>query len=773
MSFWDDLAAVANVAANVLVQTFVPGAPPLPPIIPTGQPQSNPNGVVAAPSVNDRLIVLDLIDCLQKPPPIITPQYVLLVQRVASWLGQDAVGSPTSAASRNAWEDSLFPEQNPGVASGPTLTGTDLTSQESIRNLVNKARNDVLGVSNQCMLVVPIAANLGILPPANPFNLAMTFNAARLGFSPVRIDDVSVASIASNMRAYLDVIKKTLGDVALQQTSNDAAQLSSATLSLEGFGGSGNTSVDLGRLTPDQEAIKAQKALDALSVLDFTKRVPQVLFTAYYQPSVDPQGIIVGWKKVPDASGYVVVRRSIFDDKEVTYSLSNDDVARDTARLSDYVRAWILSFYDQVQPTQVVTFLDTSFIPDAYYYYTVQAYQLQNTNPGGIFTVETSPTVFSAAQKNQISSQLGILTAPTLSTPFGNIGGGQLTPQIEVSSYPMLSNALFGTPDYDWLLAALNTRASINRGDARSVTKQYSYLGAQVQFLFAQADAGKFVVPKGRDFSAVDKNITDAIAKFGMNQVIQTLLQETGAIYHFDGSEPNDDSLFTSVSDTDPDESGLLLTVASAIDPETATLDLKTLTSNMPSLLAGAVVLPASKTKKQAPKKVQGAKSTEIQVPGDVDGAPEINPTSEIENLQTLANTGKAVDLTTVDGLGTLMRVIRIFSDAGANRGSPSAQQGKAPAAVIVLPPPPGPNPAQPTVAGDLKNAANAVVQGTQNVAQDLSQGNVGKAASDTANAVGQAVNDVGQAIGQAASDVGKAAEQGAKDVAGFFGIKL
>lgn len=678
MSFFDDLANAAAAVVNTIVQTFVPGAPPIPPppVPPAFSDNTHgassvnsppPTGGTALPGGglapnNDRFIVLDLIDLLQKPPPKITSEYVKIVQRVSSWVGSRAQLVESSKDARNSWQLSLFPEQSAGAGFGPTLGGPDLTSQETVRNAVSKARNDVLSVATRIEKSIPFSLvfGVGFFPQDNPFNLAAGFNYGRLGFTAVQISDLDVSRIAGSMRVYLDILSRLEDRILLNQVQVDAAQLSSATLSLEGFGGSGNTSVDLGRLTPEQEAIKRQKALEALSVLDFKRRVPKVLFIAAYQPTAGrPLGIIVGLKRVPDASGYVITRRSIFDDKVVKYTVSNTDVKRDTDRLAEYVQTWVLSFYDAVQKDQVITFLDADYKDHRYYYYTVQAYQHQNTNIGSMFSVPVSPAPFSQAQKAEMRRQVSLLSPgdPTV-----------------VSPYPIISQQLFGSPDNDWLLAALNTRSSINRNEPRSQTRKYAYLSAQLEFLLGQADAGLFMVPQGRDFGPARKNVQDAISKFGVNQVIQNLLQETGAIYHFDGTEPNEDSLFTKIGTTDEDESALLLTVASAIDPETATLNMQTLASNMPAMMSGQVTVRKTKASAHTSKlqSVKSAKSVEIAVPGDVDGAPEVNVTSDIQFLQKLGNTSqRPVDLTQVDGLGVLMRAIRIYADLDANMGAP------------------------------------------------------------------------------------------------------
>lgn len=717
-------------------------APPPPPTSDSGTnavnatPPSPPPGVAIPagtyPDLTGRYIgnfekeiILDLIDSLQRPPPGMNAAYITILSRTLSWLAREAPPSPdvlfNATGAQAMWNAVAFAESQafgfPSNVLQPTYTGNGLDSQEKMRNEANRIRNIVYDVVNRVNSFVARAKNAGFIPPENPFALAMSLNVGRLGFSPVDLPGDIATRISANVQSYLTLLEaEATGKLNLDQNSFKAAQLSSANFSLDGYGGTGNTSVDLAKLLPDADAIKAQKSLEALSVFDFTKRIPKILFTAFYAPAGAPLGVIVGWRKSSDASGYVIRRKNIFDDREAVYSVTNADAAKHTARLREYVGAWILSFYDNIQEDVVFTFLDTDIPPHGYFFYRVQAYQLQNDSPGAMFAVPTTTVSLPQHLKNSIRAELEVLD-PNKERDVVDFAAGTATTIIEntpdtISPYPILAKFFFQAPEYDWILAALNIRASINRGDTRTNTRNFSYLTAQLDFLFSQIDAGKFVLPSG-DITNVLKNIEESISKFGVNQVIKEILQETGALYHFEGKDPNDNALFKSIDTQESTESSLIAAVASAVDPETMTMNLKTLSNNLPALLSGEFVTNGQSLTKKVGNhkhKSKAAKPSEIKVPSEHDTSTGTKAEDEIQYLRELDNLPAGViDLTTSEGISIFMRVIRIFSDIGPNRGTPIASVPEPEVVdpiVAPLPPAPPPSPVQPVLSPEQQEEA-------------------------------------------------------------------
>lgn len=661
----------------------------------------------------DDQIVFDLVDCLQKPPPQITPEYIALVIRTSSVLSgidmrQSDISRDTGA--RASWGDTSFPEQGTTgtitkSVNKPVIVGTNSDSQEKLRNDVNRMRNQIYDVINGVNAFVARAKNAGFVPPENPFVLAMSYNVDRIGFSTIQIPATVTSRIIKNIIAYTALLEaERTGKINLNNVNN-SAQLSSVKLSLDGFGGSGDTLLDLSKLLPDADEVKSRKAAEALSVFDFSKRIPKLLFTAHYAPDGIPKGIIVGWKKVPDASGYVIKRRNIFDDNEVTYSLTNADVKSTTNRLMEYVKAWVLTFYDNVNPDNVYCYLDADVGPNAYYLYKLQSFQLQNGAPGALFNVEAAPHFISQATKIAIRKQLEQLD-PNPKARDPNYPD-------TVSPWPVLSQFILGDSKFDWILAAMNIRQSINRGDTRTTTRNYSYLAAQLNFLFSQADAGRLMVPKNHNMSALLTNVGDAISQFGTNQVIREVLQETGALYHFEGKDPNDNSMFTNVDANSLNDSGLVATVAAAIDPETATLNLRTLATNLPRLLSGEFVSIGSSLNDKIERNSSKTSSTmEIEIADNFDKPSDTTASDEIRFLRQLGDVGDGIiDLTTVDGIASFMRTIRIFSDIGPNRGAPIVNTPATviPDPVVASAPPPKPRrtAAQPVQEPDTTDVAD------------------------------------------------------------------
>lgn len=637
---------------------------------PTNVAPPSANLAVEAAKYSWNQEVHDLIDALQKPPPKITAEYIDLVERICNSL-LARVDNPIAAvlqSSGNSWGDGSFPEQQVDgymtkSINSPSFILSDPDSYSDARNHLNGMRNKIFQLINNINGFVARAKNAGYSPPENPFTLAMSFNEGRVGFTPVLVLDDVALRILKGVNDYLILYAaEQTGQLNFNTAVNSSAQISSARFSLQGFGGTVDATVDLAKLLPSADEVKAQKALDALSVFDFSKRIPKILFTCEYAPDGVNRGILIGWKKVGDAAGYIIKRRNIFDSSERTYGLTNADIEEQNRRFGEYARAWIMTFYDSVDPNSICLYLDADISPNSYYLYNLQSFQLQNGSPGEMFNVEITPFNISQSLKMKIRAQLEALDP--------NDPSFQGTYPDTISPYPVIAQNILGDSKYDWLLAALNIRNSINRRDPRAETRSYSYLSAQLDFLFSQADAGKFVVPKGRQVAPLISKISDAIAQFGVGQVVKEILQETGALYYFEGKDANDNSLFTNVS-SEQNVGSLVATIAASIDPETATLNLNTLASNLPVLMQGGVVATANTLQPKARTSNVDAGVSEIEIPNS-DIVDDVNSADEIRFLRTLGNIGDGiVDLTNVDGIASFMRVLRIFSDIGPNRGKP------------------------------------------------------------------------------------------------------
>jgi len=630
---------------------------------------------------SNKFLVLNLIDAFHKPPSAISSEYISVVFAAASVLNvtYPSIGSlseKTGAVAKGAIAN--FVEKGSQTSKDMQMyTSAAMDSEEKVRNAVNGCRNDIFDIANHVNSFIARAKSAGFIPKENPFLKIASFNINRPGFSPVEITEDQSLQLIKDIKIYLQLIEEEAsGRINIE--AQNSSQLSSATLSLSGFGGNADTSISLSNFLLNADDVKKQKAEEALSMFDFSKRLPKILFTAEWAPSGETKGTIVGWKKIFDASGYIVKRTSLFSGEVVMYAFTNDEMKADTDKLFEYVNTWILSFYDNIDPKSIVFFIDTNISVDCYYHYELQAYQLQNVLQGSLFNVDTSPARISTLQKSDIRNQLEKLDpdfiAQVIARNAAGSAGSKSSSALSdtISPYPVLSHVLLGDSKYDWLLAALNIRQSVNRGDSKETTRNYSYLSAQLDFILSQASAGNFLLPKNNNVSEIMNRITDAIGKYGVTQVIEDILQETGALYFFDGKDPKNNVLFGSVDyigrfadklsvnyDSNKASSGLVAVVAAAIDPETATLDLRTLATNLPMLVSGEFV----STKESLSN---ASVTTELEIPTRDKSS---SNTEFLSKLGALDN--GVVDLTTADGVGTFMRALRIMSDIGSSRGSP------------------------------------------------------------------------------------------------------
>jgi hypothetical protein len=605
--------------------------------------------------------ISDLADTIYTPPVTIDSSYLTRCTHAAQLLGTSVPPPPdpqqTSDGTAqlpipNDWNRD-YPQGNPLEPWDNLSQDTDSNSTVAIRNAALAARNAVFDVISEVNAFISQASNTGFAPPTNPFSQIAVMNAGRVAQNPVNVTSAQADQLMSDITQYLSLLQQQKdGTLNLNSNTEATAQLSSVTLSFDGFGGSGQSAVDIMKFLPNMDMIASQKALQALSVLDFRKRIPSVIFTANYSPSGTSKGCLVGWKKMSDAAGYILSRRNMFDQSVVQFTLTNDQMDTLKTQLDDYVQTWVLTFYDNIDPTQVYTYLDGTAQANAYYIYTLQAYQLQDNGKTTVFSVDTSVANLSKQQRTSVQQQLTQLAKGT--TPGDD-------PSV-LSPYPVLAQSLLGNSAYDWILAGVNIQAAINRNESNSTIRQFSYLTANLQFLYSQMDAGKFVVPKNGNIQTVSSAITSKLSQFGVSQVLYELMQQTEILYFFEGVDAGVDPAFSKISAQSPQSSNLLAVIVSSIDPETLIMDLSTLASNLPQLLAGGLLKNNTVVQPGVPQ--PGAGAAEIEMDPTSAQSP-----SEIQFMTQMANLGtNDADLTTFDGISDFVRVIRIFSDYGANR---------------------------------------------------------------------------------------------------------
>jgi hypothetical protein len=661
-------------------------------------------------------VVWDIAEVLGVPPVTIGQDYLDTCNKVAALLGvPSAAAQNTMKVAQLTQNVSIqpllsisralpiaagmsFPYVNVAAPVFSLSHPTDVNNSVGIRNGALQARNNVFDFVNRVSSFIAQATNQGLAPPDNPFVFISNLQAARetrartLGNSGLGLDvsTTDADTLVFNIGAYVDLLTaQSQGKLDLTKTTNVAAQINSFTLSMDGYGSGGHTATDLMRFLPSADEIRAQKDLELLAAFDFKKRQPKVVFTADYQPGEWLEGMVIGWKKIPDASGYILKRRGVFDQTEKSIQVSNKDLQTSMDHLRDYLNAHILTFYDTIDHNQVWAYLDNSTAPDQLYLYTVQAYQIQNDAKDQLFQVPLNPSNLSSPARAKVLSTL---------TQLAHQYYGPGASADDINPWPIISLQLFGNSQFDWILAAVNGRASTNRHDSNADTRRFSYLGARLSHLLDFMDRGLFVAPK--NINDAVKAVTESVNNFGVSQTIAEILHETGILYYFEGTEHPKPSGLNRAGTLNVGVSPLLSGIISAIDPETATLDLKTLGSNLPSLLhnGGLLTDRASitglKLGHSGGNPNVHATPQEINVPDPSVTNDEVTQ-GDVQFLNQLPATADSViDLTTYSGLSDLTRTIRLFADEGPNRGggdtvAQGVSQPAPPRAEVYIPPPP------------------------------------------------------------------------------------
>lgn len=533
----------------------------------------------------------------------------------------------------------------------------------------SRARVNLFGFMDEVLAFASQAKNAGFSPPDNPFVEIARLNSLRNRTNvEVPVSQQEASDLLFNIQAYVDLLEaQSAGAINLQTGVFNAAQLEHISLSYTGLGGTGNTAADLMRLLPNADELKTKKAHDALAVLNFGNRLPHVVFVAEYNPNQrdGDMGVLIGWKKMADAAGYIIKRHSVIGNEDAEFEVTNDDVVKNQ-RYMEYARAYILTFYDKIKADGVCLFLDPNPPADDYCIYKVQAYQLKKESATSIIPSSFISMNLTTTQKLALNNRIRELD------PVDIDAVGEET----ISPWPVIAEQMLGDASLDWILAAANIRNAIDAKEEKTVSRKYSYLNSHMKFLMDRADQGKLVRPTSIDDVRIA--VANAIQTYGISQTIEALLQETGILYYFDGRDSREDTVFDRAGTEDIKTSGVVGAVASAIDPESATIDLRNLATNMASILSDGKLEDYTTTLDMAAKKAEGAKPEEINIDPDIH-----SDTSAESGIQFVATLGEmadtSVDLTTFDGISKMMRVIRVMSDFGPKQDAPTRKQRQRP----------------------------------------------------------------------------------------------
>lgn len=545
---------------------------------------------------------------------------------------------------------------------------------------------------DECFDILGKAKSSGISVPNNPFVLLMQKNASRQLFSPISLSAAEADQVINDVNVlvkFVSDVKK--GKYKLKENPlSSYAQISSYAVGVEGYE---NRSInDLLGYSPGGDSVKLNKALESLNSLNFSKRIPRLLFTADFSPDGETsKGAIVGWKKMLDASGYVLTRHNVFENIDDSISLTNEQLKNTTEAVREYMETWILSFYEGSDSKMIYAWLDTTAEKDKMYTYTLKAYQNSMPTAGSIFVVNKMPVQLTPAKMEEARQEIlkvisarpsyrvsaGTLAVAGIAATDFTVARGlstrissviqaadavrasapiaQSVTLIEdgISPYPHLSKKIYGDPNYDWILAAINVRASFERKDNIQKIKSFSYLGSKFSFIKDEMSNGNFYVPE--DLGLVVKRVEEAISSFGLTRTLIDIFDAAGLLFFFGEKEVPQDGLQT----TAVLEGSMLSVILSAIDPETATIDPKTLATNMNATIKSASRGSAIISKMRELDMTLDTSHFENDVIAD-DAA---------QFVGELKVDGNLIDLTTFEGISRLIRTIRTYFDFNMNRG--------------------------------------------------------------------------------------------------------
>lgn len=538
----------------------------------------------------------------------------------------------------------------------------DATAISTIRNYAN----DMLAFADDISNFVARAAAAGFAPPSNPMLEIIEFNETRVLHSMpsnlgMRITPVSMQQQVSddvmfNIGIFLQLMEKERnGELDLlgrpSTPSSNSAQISSYDMSFAGYDiattGEGS---DILSFLPDADMIKRRRVRQALGALNFSNREPKVLFTANYDPDGISKGCIVSWMRITDASGYKLIRHDLFNNETIEFNLPNNVIESHYESVKSYVEEWALSFYE-VPNNRVLAFLDNSIKRDNIYTYKLQAYQNIRTDKNFVFGPDVSPLILSNMQMADIKDEMDAHAQNTLGTTFPDAGADDISP------YPFISKKLYGHDKFDWILAATNVKASIDRGEDRPTVRSFSYIGAKLSELRVKVAQGKFFKPI--DPNEITRNVNESIRTYGLSQTILEVIELTGLAMFFGTREsPQEDTFMKATSvigDAELDEIG---TILSSIDAETATVDVSVLTANLLNMLRG-----------QSDGNLLDETSiiAEVSVPDEDDAVVADDPLQFVSRFDP----GEEIlDLATFEGISDFIRITRLFFDMVPNRNS-------------------------------------------------------------------------------------------------------
>lgn len=429
-------------------------------------------------------------------------------------------------------------------------------------------------------------------------------------FSKIIITDVSTSARILNEASDMArlVALELAGELELDRDVGSTSQLSSIEFFYGGYASDEAKQLLLQNFI-DVDAATAAAAEQELAALDFSRRRPQVLFTIE-GPDESRPNCVLCWAAMPDATSFEVTRLDNIDGSSTSFKVSSADVVVAGTEIENHVRDTALTFYPQLSIDKVRAYHDRGIARNRLYSYSVIAYQKLRPGNAQLFNVPTTVVTLSTSALADIERLMM---------------KEQGTSKVTGSPYPSLSLKLYGKRSYDWLIAACTLQAAVGRDDDYSHLKQISYVGSDLDALAAVAAAGHLLVPT--DPQGLIDSIGQSVGNYGVSQTIKHCFESAGVLL-VDSSESDSDSSF-------------LIGLLSAIDPVTATVKLADLYAAATSPVTGGQLI-------------------------DTD---EVIADSLLQDAVEFPDPDQVLDMTTVDGIGTAISLIRTALDKVPRRG--------------------------------------------------------------------------------------------------------
>jgi hypothetical protein len=304
----------------------------------------------------------------------------------------------------------------------------------------------------------------------------------------------------------------------------------------------------------DADSLKRQQALESLRALDFTKRRPRVLFMS--ERDEDTLDIVVGWKKMRDASGYKLTLTDLN-----TSSSSSVDVG---SAETEYPDSTTLSFYRRVlspiiepviKERDVALYRFSSVSPDSVYSLSIIPYQRTSNTRNGLFRSTLNRLTLTDEQLDIIKNYI---------VQFGARNIDDITP------FPFISKFLYGDERFGWMLSGLNLLSSFERGDQTTTVRSYSYIGAKYSDIRLRISAGQFYVPSDPD--VLERSLQSSFSEYGLSNTLLEVLDKCGMLLFFDEREGFDVSAPSIGREAALRETSLVRVIIGAVDPESASV---------------------------------------------------------------------------------------------------------------------------------------------------------------------------------------------------------